>query len=228
MMDNYDNQELMQMQKKALQWKKMGLKYVVVIGIGGSYIGVKAAIDMCTDPFNDEKPEIIYLPTISSSYVIGLLNKLKQQKFGIVVISKSGNTLEPSIGFRLFRQLLEKNVGKSAARNLIVAITDANEGILHDLAKHNGYTMFSIPSNIGGRYSTLTPVGMFTMILKGLDPLKILAGAHQALKDLETCDLQENSAYLYACYRHYFYTKLNYQVENFIVYSPDLLQIGEQ
>jgi glucose-6-phosphate isomerase len=140
---------------------------------------------------------------MSSSYIVPLLQKLANEKFGIIVISKSGTTLEPAISFRIFRELLQKNVGISKLHKYIVAVTDKQKGTLHDFAKHRHITTFSIPDDVGGRFSTLTPVGMFAFILKGLDPLMILKGARQAIKDTNVEDVNKNTALTYACYRHY-------------------------
>jgi glucose-6-phosphate isomerase len=144
-----------------------------------------------------------------------------------VVISKSGTTLEPALGFRLVRKQLEKNLGTTNISKFVVAITDYHKGTLHDFAKAQGYTMFGIPDNIGGRFSTLTAVGLFPMILKGIDPLQVLKGAHQALKDTDSPSLAMNSAYLYACYRNYLYKNKKLSVENFIVYDPNLTFVAE-
>jgi glucose-6-phosphate isomerase len=152
---------------------------------------------------------------------------MEHEKFGIVVISKSGTTLEPALTFRLFRDLLQKTIGISKLHKYIVAITDKTKGTLHDYAKHRHITSFNIPDDIGGRFSTLTPVGMFIFILKGLDPLMLLKGAKQAVKDTSSEDVNDNSAFNYACYRHYFYTMKHLQIENFIVYDPSLQFVGE-
>jgi glucose-6-phosphate isomerase len=199
----------------------------VVIGIGGSYVGVRAAIDMCCGLFDHKSPQILWAHNISSSYVTELKNKLANEKFGIVVISKSGTTLEPALNFRIFRELLQKNVGISKLHKYIVAITDKERGTLHEYAKNHHITTFGIPNNIGGRFSTLTPVGMYTMILKGLDPLQILKGAKQAFKDTQDDNIYSNTAYQYACLRHHLNVGKRLQIENFIVYDPNLQFVGE-
>lgn len=223
----YNTQELKAMIKKAEQWQQMKIKNVVVIGIGGSYIGVKAAIDFVYA--NEPAPvNMIYIHNMSSNFIISQMNKLKNKKFGIIVISKSGTTLEPAIAFRLFRNQLINIVGIKSVNKYIVAITDKNKGTLHNYAKSRGYTMFSIPDNIGGRYSTITPVGLFPMLIAGLDISKIMRGAKQALVDLENYDLKQNSAYLYACIRHYLYVQKHLNLENFIVYDPSMYMLGSQ
>jgi glucose-6-phosphate isomerase len=152
---------------------------------------------------------------------------LNKQKFAIIVISKSGTTLEPALAFQLIRKQLEKNVGAANLNKLIVAITDYHKGTLHDFAKEQGYTMFGIPDNVGGRFSTLTAVGLFPMLLKGIDPIQVLKGAKQALKDTESPSLLMNSAFLYACYRNYLYKNRKLSVENFVVYDPNLTFVAE-
>jgi glucose-6-phosphate isomerase len=164
---------------------------------------------------------------MAASYITNLVKKIQNEKFGIIIISKSGTTLEPAVAFRIFRGILQKNVGISKLHKYIVAITDKQKGTLHDFAKNHHITTFSIPNDIGGRFSVLTPVGMFTMILKGLDPLMILKGAKHAIKDTRDNDISENSAFLYACYRHYLFRIKHYQIENFIVYDPALQFVSE-
>jgi glucose-6-phosphate isomerase len=159
--------------------------------------------------------------------LLPLLKKIHNSKFAIIVNSKSGTTLEPALGFRLFREQLQKNVGISKLHKYIVAVTDYEKGTLHDFAKHNHITTFGLANDIGGRFSTLTAVGMFLMIVKGLNPLKILQGAKQARKDCESDNLSRNSAYLYACYRHYLYNFRHLSIENFIVYEPCLEFVGK-
>jgi glucose-6-phosphate isomerase len=164
---------------------------------------------------------------MASAYITSLIKKIGKEKFGIVVISKSGTTLEPALSFRIFRNILQKNVGISKLHKYIVAVTDKEKGTLHDFAKKYHIATFDIPNNIGGRFSTLTSVGMFIFILKGLDPLLILKGAQQAVKDTNDDNIAKNTAFTYACYRHYLNTVKHYQIENFIVYDPALQFVGE-
>jgi glucose-6-phosphate isomerase len=131
------------------------------------------------------------------------------------------------LSFYLFRELLEKNIGAIQAAKLIVAITSDENGNLYKLAKTKKYTIFPIPSDIGGRFSTLSPVGMFPMMLKNIDSLEILRGATQALKDTKEHKITKNSAFLYACYRHYFKVQQKLQIENFIIYDPSVAFMGE-
>lgn len=225
---NYDKSLIRSMLDKANSWRKSEIKNVVVIGIGGSCIGLKAAIDMIKLPFADNRFNLIYIENMNSDYMLSAINSLKNDKFAIVVISKSGTTLEPAIAFNLFKNKLSVNIAENELKNFIVAITDNKKGTLHDLAVKNDYTLFAVANDIGGRYSTLTPVGMFVMILMGLDHNQLITGANDAINDLKRNNLKENSAFLYACYRHYFYTVEHKQIENFIVYNPSLVAMTEQ
>ncbi len=221
-----DQKLIRAMIKKANQWERNNIRNVVVIGIGGSYVGVKAAIDMVLG--SNTKMKIHFIYNIHPNFITAKIKELQKQRFAIVVISKSGTTLEPSVGFRIFRKLLEAKVGQEQATKLIVAITDPEKGTLHNYARAKGYTLFPIPNNIGGRYSTLTSVGVFPMILAGIDPIKLLKGATKATDDLSNSNLRTNSAFLYAAYRHYFYTAKKIQIENFITYDPTLTMIACQ
>ena len=212
--------------KKANQWINANIKNVVIIGIGGSYIGVKAAIDMVLG--DNTRVKMHYIHNINSNFIASKLAELGNQKFGIIVISKSGTTLEPAVSFRIFRKHLEDVVGVNDSKKYIVAITDPKKGTLHNYAEAKCYKIFPIPSNIGGRYSTLTPVGIFPMIVAGINVNKLLKGAKQAISDLSTPNLRNNSAYLYAAYRHYFHMVKKIQIENFITYDPYLTMIGCQ
>ncbi len=221
------NQKLLSaMIKKAKQWENNKIKHVVVIGIGGSYIGIKAAIDMVLG--NNPKMKMHFISNIHPNFISQEVEELTKQKFAIVIISKSGTTLEPAVAFRIFRKLLEENIGSEQAVKFIVAITDPKKGTLHNYAQAKGYTIFPIPSDIGGRYSTLTAVGVFPMILAGINPIKLFKGATKAINDLSSSNLKINSAFLYAAYRHYFHVVKKFQIENFIVYDPTLLMIGSQ
>jgi glucose-6-phosphate isomerase len=154
---------------------------------------------------------------------------MTNKKFGIIVISKSGTTLEPALSFRIFRKLLERNVGVNQSRKYIVAITDYEKGTLLSLAKKNHYVTFGVPNDIGGRFSTLTSVGLFPLALKKIDLLAIYRGAKQALNDNSFDKKLINcTAFLYACYRHYLSTHKKNIIENFIVYDPTLEFIAQQ
>ncbi len=213
------NKELNLMVKKAKKWQQMKIKDVVVIGIGGSYLGVKAGVDMLS-ALGKTKMNVHWLHNMNHNYLLGTLNKLQNKKFAIIVISKSGTTLEPAIAFNLFRNKLMASNKK--ANELIVAVTDKQKGTLHDLATKNKWTILVIPNDIGGRYSALTPVGMYLFILLGFDYKQIIKGASDASKHFLNKDLKVNDALTYACYRHYLKINEHNQIENFIVYDPSL------
>ena len=222
----YPTRELISIRKKANEWKRLNLKHIVIIGIGGSYTGVKAGIDMINQSKYSET-EFIWIHNMDSSYMLNKLRYLKDKKFGIIVISKSGRTLEPAIAFRLFRKQLIANVGINLAKKLIVAITDSKKGTLHDLAKKYGYSTFSIPADIGGRYSTLTSVGIFPMAVAGIDINKVLKGASDCLNDMKDINIKDNHAYLYACIRNYLYHSKKLSIEQFNVYQPSLEMLSK-
>lgn len=220
-----DNKELNQMVKKAKQWQQMGIKDVVVIGIGGSYLGVKAGVQLLSTLSDKKKMHVHWLHNMNQNYLLRILKKLDNKKFGIIVNSKSGTTLEPAIAFNLFRNKLIANTNK--ANDLIVAVTDRQKGTLHDLAVKNNWTRFIIPDNVGGRFSALTPVGMYLFVLLGYDYKQIIQGAKDATKNLFNKNLKTNDAFMYACYRHYFKTVKHKHVENFNVYDPALQTVCE-
>ena len=207
------------------EWIKLKIKNVVIIGIGGSYIGAKAIIDMLSP--KDRLFNLFFVHNINSDFLLPILDKIGKC-FGIVVISKSGKTIEPSVAFRIFRKKLEENVGLAQARKCISVVTSKNDSILNKFSSIKGYHILSIPNNIGGRFSTLTNAGLLPVSLAGIDIKKILAGARAALKELDTPILRDNTAYQYACYRYYFYTVKKLQIENFIVYDPNLTMIASQ
>ena len=158
--------------------------YVVCVGIGGSYLGAKAVNTALADNFeyyyapNPGEPKVLYAgQNISEDYTAELEKLLDGKRFGIIVISKSGTTTEPAIAFRILKEKLEKQAGKAAAKDLIVAITDASKGALRTLADQEGYETYVIPDNVGGRFSVLTPVGLLPIAVAGHDIKKLVAGA---------------------------------------------------
>ena len=157
-------------------------EFVVVVGIGGSYLGAKAAIEALSDCFAPYKTEhtakVLFAGNnIGEDYLHDLMALLEGRRFGIVVISKSGTTTEPAIAFRLLKDLLEKQDGKAIASKRIVAITDARKGALRNLATQEGYKTYVIPDNVGGRFSVLTPVGLLPIAIAGFDIKALVAGA---------------------------------------------------
>lgn len=206
--------------------ENLGVDALVVIGIGGSFSGAKAAIDMINGLYPQNKIEIIYLGnSVSSNDFAQRLNYLQDKKFAINIISKSGTTTEPAIAFRLAKAMLEKKVGKSNAHQYIFATTDANKGSLLTLAQEEGYETFVIPDDVGGRFSVLTPVGLLPIACAGISIKDILKGAHKASKKYCSDDLLANDAYKYAVARY----ELNkeYPIELMVQYESQLQAFSE-
>ena len=206
---------------------------VVVIGIGGSYLGAKAVIDALSNSFDwlqtkRTSPAIVYAgQNIGEDYLYELQELLKDKKFGLISISKSGTTTEPALAFRLLKTQLEDQQGKAAAQKLIVAITDKSRGALRTLATQEGYKTFVIDDNIGGRYSVLSPVGLLPIAVAGFDIRQLVAGA---LKMETVCGLEtpfeENPAAQYAAVRNELY-KNGKGIEILVNFHPKLHFIGE-
>ncbi|WP_341266376.1 glucose-6-phosphate isomerase [Candidatus Phytoplasma fraxini] len=204
------------------------LDVLVVIGVGGSYIGAKAGIEFLQKPFSKNKPEIIFAGhQVSGSYLTNLINYLKNKKWAINVISKSGTTLEPSLAFRILKKEIENKYSLTEAKKFIFVTTDSEKGILLDISKKEGYETFVIPNSIGGRFSVLTSVGMLPFVFANLDVEDILKGAMTAYQDTLTDDLDKNLAYQYAVARYVMYIKLNKKIELFVSYEPHLLSFIE-
>ena len=223
---DYDKTELDRIIKSA-KFVRENFDVLVVCGIGGSYLGARAAIEAINGLFPSDKLEIIYLgQTFSSTYIAQVLAYLKTKKFAINVISKSGTTTETSISFRLLKELLEAKVGKEEARKAIFATTDKEKGALKTLCDKEGYETFVLPGDIGGRYSVLTAVGTFPIACAGIDVKKLLKGAEKAMNELNNEDIHTNPCYQYAVTRDYMYRHKK-QVEMFVTYEPSLTMIGE-
>ena len=205
---------------------------IVCIGIGGSYLGAKAVIDALTSSFawlEGEKPAIVYAgQNIGEDYLYELQALLKNKKFGIISISKSGTTTEPALAFRLLKTQLEEQQGKEAAKQLIVCITDAKRGALRTLATQEGYKTFVIEDNIGGRFSVLSPVGLLPIACAGLDITALIDGAERMM---EVCGintpLEENPAAQYAAARNYLYSEQGKKIEMLVNYHPKLHNVSE-
>jgi len=202
----------------------------VVIGIGGSYLGSKAVLEVLKSPFDDgyQGHNIIYAGHhLSEDYHTDLKNFLVGKAFNIIVISKSGTTTEPAIAFRVLKNQLEANLGKEASRSHIVAITDKSRGALRTLADQEGYETFVIPDNIGGRYSVLTPVGLLPIATAGFDIAEFIKGAQEmANATLNNSDASSNPALLYAGLRNLLLKKA-FSIEMLVNYEPSLHYVGE-
>lgn len=203
-------------------------EYVVCIGIGGSYLGAKAVIEALSDSFAAYKPakgpKVLFAgQNIGEDYLYELQLLLKDKKFGIIVISKSGTTTEPAIAFRILKEMLEKQAGKAEAAKLTIAITDAKKGALRTLATEEGYKTFVIPDNVGGRFSVLTPVGLLPIAVAGLDIKQLVAGA-AAMETATATD--DNIAITYAKTRNALY-QAGKKIEILVNYNPKLHYVSE-
>lgn len=198
---------------------------LVVVGIGGSYLGARAVIDMLYHNFNAllpnrERPIILYAgQNMGEDYLYQLLEVLNDYDYGITVISKSGTTTEPAIAFRLLKHHIENKYGKEEARKRIVAITDKEKGVLLELAKKEGYERFVIPDDIGGRYSVLTPVGLFPIAVAKGNIFELIHGAKSMQQFLLSAPVDENFAIQYAVARNALY-EAGKSIEIMVSYTP--------
>ena len=206
--------------EKAIQ---LGLEFqkfetLVVIGIGGSFLGTKSFYEIFKDRIEEKKTKLIFIGNnISGHYLKTILEKLKNQDFAINIISKSGGTLEPAIAFRLVKDLLYSKYG-DGAKGRIVVTTDPDNGNLRKIANDEGYKALEIPANIGGRYSIFTPVGFFPLSAAGIDTKGIIAGIEEARKIFDSRSL-DNPAYMYAIARR-IASEADKTVEIFTAYDP--------
>lgn len=223
---DYDRAELAKIIESA-KYVRDHFDVLVVCGIGGSYIGARAAIEAINGLLDNDKLKVIYFgQTFSPNYVAQVMNFLKDKRFAINVISKSGTTTETSVAFRLAKELLEKQIGKQKASKSIFATTDKARGALKQLADSEGYVSFVLPDDIGGRYSVLTAVGLFPLACAGIDVQAMLDGAKEAMVEYSNPDLAKNQCYRYAVARDYFY-RHNKPVELFVTYEPSMSMISE-
>lgn len=212
---------------------KNKIEVLVVIGIGGSYLGAKAVIESLSDNFTmlhskRENPVIIYAgQNISEDYHAELLTVLKNREYAIIVISKSGTTTEPAIAFRLLKQDIVTRWGKDGAKERIIAVTDAKKGALKQLADKEGYKTFEIPDDIGGRYSVLTPVGLLPIAIAGFNIRNLIEGT-KSIKKITgpNTNFEDNPAAVYAATRNALY-KAGFKTEILVNYNPKLHFIAE-
>ena len=206
---------------------------VVVIGIGGSYLGARAVIDVLSDSFSSfmkksDNPQIVFAgQNISEDYLFELRNMLSDKSFAVVIISKSGTTTEPAISFRLLKSDLERRYGKQEAKNRIIAITDKERGALKQLSDKEGYKTFVIPDDVGGRYSVLTPVGLVPIAFAGFDIKQLIEGAKviEKASAVET-PFEQNIAAVYAATRNALYSN-DKNIEIMVNYNPKLHYFAE-
>ncbi|WP_406686372.1 glucose-6-phosphate isomerase [Rossellomorea vietnamensis] len=230
---DYDKEEFSRIQKSAEKIKNDS-DILLVIGIGGSYLGARAAIEMLNHSFynalpKDKRstPQVLFVgQNISSTYMRDLMDLLDGKDFSINVISKSGTTTEPALAFRIFRNMLEEKYGVEEARKRIYATTDKSKGALKTLATDEGYETFVVPDDIGGRYSVLTAVGLLPIAVSGVEIETMMNGAAQAREDFGKSELTENAAYQYAAVRNALYNK-GKTIEMLINYEPGLQYFAE-
>jgi len=230
---NYDKEEFERIRQAAMRIQADS-DVLLVIGIGGSYLGARAAIEALNNHFynmmnkEDRKtPEVIFVGHhISASYMKDLLDYLDGKSFSINVISKSGTTTEPAIAFRIFKKLLIEKVGKQEAVKRIYATTDRKSGALKTLANDEGFETFVVPDDVGGRFSVLTAVGLLPIAVSGVDIKELMQGAADAQIRYNNPDLANNEAYQYAVLRNALYAK-GYTIEMLINYEPSLTMFGE-
>jgi len=230
---NYDKEEFARILKTAEKVKNDSDVFVV-IGIGGSYLGARAAIEMLNHSFYNalpkekrKTPQILFVGNnISSTYMNHVIDLLEGKDWSINVISKSGKTTEPALAFRIFRKLLIEKYGKEEAIKRIYATTDKARGALKTLADEEGYETFVIPDDVGGRYSVLTAVGLLPIAVSGIDIEQMMAGAADARDAYSSPNLEENAAYQYAAIRNVLYNK-GKTIELLVNYEPNLLYFAE-
>lgn len=206
----------------------------IVVGIGGSYLGARAAIEMLNHTFYNELPKEkrkgpkVYFVghNMSSKYLKDLLDNTKDEDISINVISKSGTTIEPALAFRILMEYMEDKYGKEEAGKRIYATTDKSKGALKELADKEGYETFVVPDNIGGRYSVLTAVGLLPMAVAGIDIEDVMNGAKVAMEDLSTPEIKDNPSYEYAAIRNILYS-MGKTTEIMVNYESNLFYIGE-
>ena len=225
---NYDKKEFSRIKKAAKKIKKES-DILVVIGIGGSYLGARAVIEALTSSFYNmltEKqrkyPQILYVGNnLSPNYINELIEYIGDKDFSVNVISKSGTTTEPAIAFRIFREILENKYGIEEAKSRIYVTTDKERGALKTLADNEGYEKFVIPDNVGGRYSVLTAVGLLPIATAGIDIEKLMQGAQNAQERYDDPNLKYNECYKYAVTRNILY-KLYKNTEILVNYEPKM------
>lgn len=227
---DYDKDEFARIQKAAEKIQNDS-DILIAIGIGGSYLGARSAIDLLRSPFynnlSKKTPDIYFAGNnISPTYLNELLALCEGKDVSVNIISKSGTTTEPALAFRVFREYLEKKYGKDEARKRIYATTDKARGTLKELADKEGYETFVIPDDVGGRFSVLTAVGLLPIAVSGADISAIMEGAQEAQKALSVCDLDKNDAYRYAALRNILYRK-GKSIELLVSYDPCFTQMAE-
>jgi len=224
--NTYDKEEFAKIKDCAKRMRE-ACDVFVVCGIGGSYLGARAAIEMLNGLYANDKPEIIFMGnTFSSTYIAQVMEYIKDKDVCVNVISKSGTTTETSLAFRLLKQFMEEKYGTEESAKRIVATTDKARGTLKALADEKGYETFVIPDDIGGRFSVITPVGLLPIAVAGIDIDAIMAGLKKAYDDLNTSDLTKNPAYRYAVSRRIL-QNMGKDAEMLVTYEPSMAMVSE-
>lgn len=227
---NYDKEEFDRIKAAADKIRK-DTDVLVVIGIGGSYLGARAAIEFLKGQYYNtlrgDAPEIYFAGnSISGSYLSDLIKICEGKRVSVNIISKSGTTTEPAVAFRVFRKMLEERYGEKEAASRIYCTTDKARGTLKQLADEKGYECFVIPDDVGGRFSVLTAVGLLPIAAAGADIDKLMKGAAEARKDYSVAELENNPCYTYAALRNAFYRK-GKSVELLVSYEPRFAMMSE-
>ena len=218
--EKYDKEEVKRILKAKEKIQKDS-EVLIVIGIGGSYLGAKAVIDALVKK-KDVKTEVLFVGNnMSTRYINEVIAHIEDKEFSINVISKSGTTTEPAIAFRIFRQFLIEKYGVEEARKRIYVTTDSTNGALKEIADEEAYETFVIPNTIGGRYSVLTPVGLLPIAVAGVDIVKMLKGAEKAMNEYLNEDIMQNNCYIYAVLRYILYSKYGKTLEIFGIYEEN-------
>lgn len=227
-----DENDFADIENTAQKIREKNIDLLVVVGIGGSYLGSKAVIDALSSNFRameeEGKPHVVFAgQNISEDYMHELLTLLKSKEYAVVVISKSGTTTEPAIAFRLLKQEIENKYGKAEAKERIIAITDAKKGALKQLATNEGYKTFVIPDDVGGRFSVLTPVGLLPIAIAGFDIRALVSGAINMEKSSGSeLEFEDNLAAQYAAARSALY-EMSKKIEILVNYNPKLHYFAE-
>ncbi|MCH5174072.1 MAG: glucose-6-phosphate isomerase, partial [Bacteroidales bacterium] len=210
-------------------WKARGVNLIIVIGIGGSYLGARTALEALNHQFiqDPSKPRVVFAGNnLSEEYLAELMDLAELSNTACIVISKSGTTTEPAVAFRIVKEHIEKRYGKAEAAARIVAVTDASKGALKTLSTQEGYRTFVVPDNVGGRFSVLSPVGLLPICAAGYDVRALLKGAAAAKAQVCTRSAG-NPAVQYAAMRNLQYFELGKKVEVLVTYNPRFMFFGE-
>jgi len=223
---DYDKEEFVRMLTTAERVRK-DCEVLLVCGIGGSYLGARAAYEMVKGLYPEDKMEVIFIGnTFSSTYFAQVMKHIEGKSVYCNVISKSGTTTETAMAFRMIRQWMEEKFGKEECKGRIIATTDKARGTLKELADKEGYETFVIPDDIGGRFSVITPVGLLPLAIAGVNIEELMEGCKKAADDLDTDDLNENPAYQYAVARRILQNQ-GKNAEMLVSYEPQMAMVAE-